>query len=254
MTTPTHALPPLALGQIPTLLRGEPGPIQLWIGDWRASRVLLYAAVTVAGTAAFGMVVGSWRDPMQGLYTAIKFPLIVLLTALGNGLLNGMLAPLLGTNISFRQSLLAVLMSFTIAAAVLGACAPLIYFAIWNAPALANNTATAATTHGYILMMFVAVIALAGIVANARLLQLLRQLSGSQPSARRTLFAWLAGNLLLGSQLAWILRPFVGSPSVRRRSRFSSCATIRCAAIFSTPCSTLCNGCFPELTNSMTTL
>jgi hypothetical protein len=25
-------------------------------------------------------------------------------------------------------------------------------------------------------------------------------------------FAWLAGNLLLGSQLAWNLRPFVGSP------------------------------------------
>jgi hypothetical protein len=60
----------------------------------------------------------------------------------------------------------------------------------------------------------VAVIAVAGIMANVRLLQVLRQLSGSRSNARRTLFAWLAGNLLLGSQVSWILRPFVGSPSL----------------------------------------
>jgi hypothetical protein len=205
---------PFALAQIPTLLRGEARPIQLWIAHWSAARLSLYVAVIIAGTAAFGGVVGAWRDPMQGLYTAIKFPLIILLTAAGNGLLNGMLAPLLGTNISFRQSLLAVLMSFTIAAAVLGACAPLIYFIIWNAPALASSTASSGTTHSMILVMVVATIALAGIAANARLLQLLRQLSGSRASARRTLFAWLLGNLLLGSQVSWILRPFVGSPSL----------------------------------------
>jgi hypothetical protein len=204
----------LALAQIPTLLRGEVRPIQLWISEWSATRMLLYVAVIIAGTAAFGLVVGAWRDPVQGLYTAIKFPLIVLLTAAGNGLLNGMLAPLLGTNISFRQSLLAVLMSFTIAAAVLGACAPLIYFIIWNAPVLSARTASTAMTHSVILLTVVATIAFAGIVANARLLQLLRQMSGSQASARRTLFAWLAGNLLLGSQVSWILRPFVGSPNL----------------------------------------
>jgi hypothetical protein len=214
MTDARTTTAPFALAQIPTLLRGEPQPIQLWIAHWSAARLFLYVAVIIAGTAAFGLVVGAWRDPMQGLYTAIKFPLIVLLTAAGNGLLNGMLAPLLGTNISFRQSLLAVLMSFTIAAAVLGACAPLIYFIIWNAPPLSAKAASSAMTHSTILVMVVATIALAGIAANARLLQLLRQLSGSQASARRTLFAWLAGNLLLGSQISWILRPFVGSPSL----------------------------------------
>jgi hypothetical protein len=212
--TSTRATAPFGLEQIPTLLRGEPVPIQLWIAQWSAARLCLYVAVIVAGTAAFGLVVGTWRDPVQGIYTAIKFPLIVLLTAAGNGLLNGMLAPLLGTNISFRQSLLAVLMSFTIAATVLGACAPLIYFVIWNAPALVTKTASAGRTHSMILLTVVGAIAIAGIVANARLLQLLHQLSGSRSSARRTLVAWLAGNLFLGSQVSWILRPFVGSPSL----------------------------------------
>ena len=32
--------------------------------------------------------------------------------------------------------------------------------------------------------------------------------------ARKILFAWLAGNLLLGSQLSWILRPFIGLPDL----------------------------------------
>lgn len=203
-----------AVAEIPTLLRGEPRPIQLWISAWSTSRMFLYVAVIVAGTATFGAAVGSWRDPLQALYTAIKFPLIVLLTTLGNGLLNGMLAPLLGTNIRFRQSLLAVFMSFTIAAAVLGACSPLLYYIIWNTPPLSREGGAAATTHSFILITVVAAIAFAGLAANVRLFQLLRQLSGSRTAARRTLVAWLAGNLFLGSQISWILRPFVGSPSL----------------------------------------
>lgn len=174
--------------------------------------MLLYIGVIVLGTAAFGGAVGIWRDPMQALYTAIKFPLIVLLTTLGNGLLNGMLAPLLGVNTSFRQSLLAIFMSFTIAAAVLGACSPLMYFVVWNTAPLAAQTAGSTTTHSFMFVMLVAIMAIAGIAGSVRLLHLLRELSGSRASARRTLFAWLAGNLLLGSQLTWILRPFVGAP------------------------------------------
>ena len=213
MTIPNHSPVPSALLQIPTLLRGEPAPIQAWMSEWRLSRVLFHAAVVVAGTATFGWVLGAWRDPLQGLYTAIKFPLIVLLTALGNGLLNGMLAPLLGTNLSFRQSLLAVLISFTIAAAVLGACAPLMYFVIWNAPAFSvASSSLTQTMHSFIFVGLAASMAVAGLAGNVRLLQLLQRVSGNPSAARRTLFAWLAGNLLLGSQLAWILRPFVGAP------------------------------------------
>jgi len=51
-------------------------------------------------------------------------------------------------------------------------------------------------------------------VANVRLLQLLRELGGSGRVARRVLFAWLIGNLFLGSQLSWIFRPFIGSPTL----------------------------------------
>src|SRR5690349_20003371 len=148
---------------------------------------------------------------MQALFTAIKLPLILLLTALGNGLLNAMLAPLLGLNLGLRQSLIAVLMSFTIAATILGACSPLRYFLIQNTPPMTAGVQTQASAHSLILISETAMIAFAGIAANVRLLQLLRSLSGSSSVERKVLFAWLAGNLLLGSQLAWNLRPFVGA-------------------------------------------
>jgi hypothetical protein len=32
--------------------------------------------------------------------------------------------------------------------------------------------------------------------------------------AFRVFGAWLAGNLFLGAQLSWILRPFIGSPEL----------------------------------------
>lgn len=158
---------------------------------------------------------GWWRAPQQGLIVALKFPLIILLTTLGNALLNGMLAPLLGLNIGVRQSLLAILMSFTIASAILGAFSPLTAFVVWNAPPMSDNAQFSTRTYNFIQVMHVCVIAFAGTTANVRLVQLLKQLSGKAMVARRVLFAWLVGNLFLGSQLCWILRPFIGSPNLQ---------------------------------------
>ncbi|HEX4351162.1 MAG TPA: hypothetical protein VH251_12280, partial [Verrucomicrobiae bacterium] len=132
-----------------------------------------------------------------------------LLTALGNALINGMLAPLLGLNIPFRQSFTAVVMSFTITSAIFGAFSPLIAFVVWNAPPTAGRTA-----YNFVLLAHVAVIALAGTAGNTRLLQLLSKAAASRTVAMRVLFAWLAGNFFLGSQLSWILRPFIGSPGL----------------------------------------
>ena len=107
-----------------------------------------------------------------------------------------------------------MLLSFTTAAVILGAFSPLMWFLEWNAPPLTTAAASRSTTFSCIQLTQAAIIAAAGVVANVRLVQLLREWSGSAGAARRVLFAWLAGNLLLGSQLAWILRPFIGSPDL----------------------------------------
>jgi hypothetical protein len=201
----------LSSREISVLLRGESEPIVTWTEHWSARRFWLQVGVIVLGAGLYGAAMGWWRDPQQALYVAIKFPLIILLTAMGNALLNGMLAPLLGLNIPFRQSFLAILMSFTVVAAILGAFSPVTAFMIWNAPPM-SAAAVSGPTYGLIKLTHVAVIAFAGVAGNVRLFQLLTRLGGLRAVALRVLFAWLAGNLFLGSQLSWILRPFIGSP------------------------------------------
>jgi hypothetical protein len=199
------------VGQISVLLRGEPEPINHWITRWSGLRAALYVAVIVVGTGLYGAAMGCWRSSLQGLYTAAKLPMIILLTTVGNAMLNAMLAPLLGINLGFRQTLSAVLMSFTISAAILGAFSPVMFFFVWSAPPMSPQ---AWTGYAGILLAHVGMIAVAGTAGNARLLQLLVRLAGNAGVARRVLWAWLAGNCLLGTQLSWILRPFVGSPNL----------------------------------------
>src|ERR1043166_9090259 len=113
-------------------LRADEVTQQQWLLDRPARLVGFCVIAIIAGAGAYGVVIGSWRAPLQGLYTGIKLPLVILLTTLGNGLLNGMLAPLLGLNTTFRQSLLLVLMTFAVASLILGALSPVAWFLIWN--------------------------------------------------------------------------------------------------------------------------
>jgi hypothetical protein len=201
---------PLDLGE---LLRGEADTLANWAAQFESRRIAFHVTIIVAGAGLYGAAMGWWRDPLQALFVAIKFPLVILLTTLGNALLNAMLAPLLGLNITFRQSLLAVLMSFAITAAILGAFSPLVAFMVWNAPLMTPDVKSTAA-YALIKLTHVLVIAFAGIAGNVRLFQLLAQLGGSGRVARRVLIAWLAVNLFLGSQLTWIARPFIGSPQL----------------------------------------
>jgi hypothetical protein len=201
-------------GDFSTLLRAESQAIAGWVEEWSARRVGTQLLVIVLGAGAYGAAMGWWRDPWQAVFVAIKFPLIILLTAAGNALLNAMLAPLLGLNITLRQSLLAVLMSFAITSAIMGAFAPLTGFIAWNAPPMTPDVKST-PTYAFIKLTHVMVIAFAGIVGNVRLFQLLTKLgNGNRRVAQRVLFAWLAGNLFLGSQLTWIARPFIGAPQL----------------------------------------
>ena len=194
------------------LLRGDPMRVGAWTESSDARAVGRCVVLILAGAGCYGAAMGWWRAPEQGLFTAIKFPLIVLLTALGNSLLNAMLAPLLGLNIPFRRSFNAILMSFAIAALILGAFSPLAAFMVWNAPPL--EAARSGMTYSLIMLGHVIVIAFSGTAANLRLWSLLRAWSGGRPVANRVLVAWLAGNLFLGSQLSWIFRPFIGAPGL----------------------------------------
>ena len=193
------------------LCRGEPEKLSLWIEDDNSGK-LVYALIwIVLGSGIYGATIGVWRAPLQASYVAVKFPLLILLTTLGNGILNGVIAQLLGAKMSFKQSLTAVFMSFAVASIILGALSPLSCFLIINAPAMDSENAKFA--HTLVILSDVVIIAFAGTVANMHLYKLLRYLNESRIIAMQILFSWLAGNLLLGGQLSWIMRPFIGTPS-----------------------------------------
>ena len=207
MNITSNALRPLAA--VDQFLRADAHRLKEWAA-WPQSRLVwLCVGAIVAGGGAYGAAVGSWWAPLQAVYVAIKLPLLILLTTIGNGLLNGMLAPLLGLKITFRQSLTAVLVSFAIASTILGALSPVALFVVWNTPPLTGTTRPSSPEYCFLQLTLVVFIAAAGVVGNVRLLPLLKQWASRGAAARRVLFAWLAGNLFLGSQICWVLRPFI---------------------------------------------
>lgn len=203
---PIHA-PSFSLN---ALLRGEVELLAGWIARWTMGQTMRQALIIAAGAGAFGAAMGSWRAPEQALWSAVKLPFILLATATGNALLNGMLAPLIGVNLRLRESFAAVLTSFSLVAVILGALSPLMGFLVWNLPRPVPGATVAVAAHSVMVLTLVGMIAFAGVTANVRLLQLLRRLGGGMAPAWRLLLAWLTVNLLLGSQLSWIARPFIG--------------------------------------------
>ena len=199
------------LSRLPMLCRGEPGAIADWLeaAEWRW--IMLCALAIALGTGAYGATIGLWRGGLMAAYVAIKLPLLVFLTTLCNTGLNGMLALVMGAGFGFRQTLLAQLMSYTVAALILASMAPITLFILFNTPPLSSGDPFG---HQLFLLLNVAILALAGIIANARLYRFLLLKTDNRIVARRVLAAWLAGNLFVGAQLSWNLRPFIGSPGL----------------------------------------
>ena len=200
-------------GAIGVFLRAGPERLREWVLHRQSNLVTFCVVAIVLGAGAYGAVMGSWRSPWQAFYTGIKLPLVILLTTLGNGLLNGMLAPLLGLNLTFRQSLAVVLMSFAVVSVTLGALSPVAWFVVWNTPPLTADHAVVISRVWRHAIDAGGVRCAGRHVGNLHLLPLLSEWARSASTARNVLFAWLAGNLFLGSQICWVLRPFIWDPA-----------------------------------------
>ncbi|MBF0202836.1 MAG: hypothetical protein HQK67_00680 [Desulfamplus sp.] len=180
-----------------------------WL-DSDSGKLPVCLMLIIIGGALYGASLGIWRSPLQAVFVAIKFPLLLLLTAFGTSLINGMLAQLLRAQMNFYQSLLAVLMSFALLAILLASFTPLIFFLVWHLPAMDSSGQVDA--HRIFLLVNVAVIAFSGTLANLQLYHMLKQICGTR--SRQILIAWLGMNLFLGAQLSWNLRPFFGTPGL----------------------------------------
>ena len=199
-----------SIHRLGVLCRADSQLSYCWLTEPQAGWTRLCGVIVLVGSACYGFSVGCWQAPLQGLYAAIKFPVLIFATVLGNAVLNGMVAQLFGTGLTFRRAFLAILMSFAIATLMLLAFVPVSLFLAFSAPP--PGSAGADTAYSVILLTHVCVIAYAGVAANVRLLKLLKDISPTHQIARRVLLVWLMGNFLVGTQVSWIISPFIGSP------------------------------------------
>lgn len=197
---------------IPTLCRGSRDLLQRWLVSHPVHSLRFCIPVIVLGCGVYGFTMGLWRGSMMATYVGIKFPLVIFVTLLINGAINGMLAIVLGSGIGFRQSFQFLLAGFALMSIILLSLTPVALFILFHTAG--PEQAGAPQRHGAVLLCHTLMIAYAGLVSHASLLGQVRDFAVSRVQGTRTFYAWLAGNLFVGAQVSWVMRPFFGSPDL----------------------------------------
>ena len=205
-TSSNHSLAQL----IPALCRGDHQLLSEWLTLSPKKMFVRTIPCVVVGCALYGFSMGLWRGAEMGTYVAIKWPLLLLCTLLVNSLINGLLAAVLDSGITMRQSLQFLMAGFATMSIILGALSPISLSLALHAPA--PDADNARDYHAFILLFHTAVVAYAGILSHHTLRRFLLHFAKDKSAANITFFAWIGGNLFVGAQLSWILRPFFGSP------------------------------------------
>ena len=212
LTLLIQAMATHALQNIPALCRGSRSLLQGWLEDQPIHSLRFCIPTIVLGCGAYGFTMGLWQGWTMATYVAIKFPLVIFATLLVNGMINGMLAMALGSGISFRQSIQFLLAGFALMSLILLSLSPVALFILFHAPEPTDPTA--GHWHRIILLSHTLMVAYAGIVSHRSLLGQVRDFATSSAHGTRTFFVWLAGNLFVGAQVSWVMRPFFGSPGL----------------------------------------
>jgi hypothetical protein len=164
------------------------------------------ALVALVGSALYGAAMGTFGGvagdrALQVVYSALKVPLLFL-TTVGLCLPAFLVAnTLLGLRADFPQAVRALLHGQVTIAVVLCSCAPFTVL-------LYLSTRTYSTA----LLWNGALFALASLAGHVALRRLYRPLVARDPRHRAMLRLWSGLYVLVAIQLAWVLRPFVGSP------------------------------------------
>jgi hypothetical protein len=158
-----------------------------------------------ATMGASSFIVGLDRGFQQMLSSGIKVPALYLLTVAVCFPALFIILVLMGSKLSFQQTLSLILLALTLNATLLAACAPIVFFFIITG-----------STYDFVKVLHVAVMAFSGCWAMAALWQGLREMcekSNLYPrQAIRIMQIWILVFGFVGTQMAWSLRPFVGSP------------------------------------------
>ena len=185
--------------------------------------ILQMLASSSAALALYGVVLGLSNSWLQALASAVKLPVLFLLT-LAICLPTLYLFNLVfGSRLTVRQALAMVLAAITVTAMLTLAFAPISLFFLLSAP-----------DYDFFKLLNVAILTLTGVVGLSFLVNGMQHINGepalapAQPAAgpeqseaqaeprpvnMSLLYLWIVLYGFVGTQLGWTLRPFFGDPS-----------------------------------------
>lgn len=168
------------------------------------------AVVNIILSAFYGLVMGSstiaahdgWK---QAVASAIKVPCLFMLTLAICLPALYVVSALLGSSLSFRQVLGVLMASFLVTTVLLASFAPITAFFMLSS-----------RQYAFIKLLNVIFFAISAGAGLAIVGGAVNSIAGGNAATYRTLLKfWFVIYAFVGTQMAWILRPFVGSPDLK---------------------------------------
>jgi hypothetical protein len=191
------------------LLRGADGLLGELVAGRRLGRLWLHLCLIMAAcSAVYGAVLGLWHGPRLAAYAAVKLPLVLLLTSALTVAFSWTAAVAVGLPLKFGQ--VAALTFLPLAAASLFLCslAPVALLFTLSAP---EPTEGARTAHNLLYLLHTALIGSCGVAGTVALWKAMRRLEAPLETTWKVYILWVAAFAIVGSEVAWALRPFIGS-------------------------------------------
>jgi hypothetical protein len=211
----------LGFRELDRVLRGEAAEVGE-AGPAALVRVnVLLAAASGVCMGVYGLFRPDDPEPRQMIASTLKVPALLFLTLLVTFPSLYVFNTLLGSRLRFGELLRLVVSGMSVLVAVLAAFGPIVAF-----------FSVTTTSYPFIVLLNVAVFAVSGTFGMAFLYNALAKLAGrpaapslaegspapADPRARGPVngvfYAWMLVFGLVGAQMGWVLRPFIGSPDV----------------------------------------
>jgi hypothetical protein len=154
--------------------------------------------------AVYGAIMGSFSGPLQAVSSAIKLPILFLLTVLICLPTLYVACLLLGARESLSQYYVALLGTLAVTAALLVSFAPVTLFFMLTS-----------SHYTFFKLLNVTFLSISGIVGVRFFGRALKSVWGDAAPARSSvILPWMLLYAFVGSQLGWTLRPFFGKPGL----------------------------------------
>ncbi|HEX7185749.1 MAG TPA: hypothetical protein VF756_28250 [Thermoanaerobaculia bacterium] len=191
------------------LLRGYDDLLSDVVEGRRLLRHWLGLSLLMAVCAAlYGAVFGLWHGPRLSAYVALKLPLVLLLTSALTVIFSWIAALALGLPLKLGQVAVLTFLALSVASLLLASLAPVAWLYIFCSPLPSAGTRTA---HNLLYLMHTAFVGGCGLAGTVALWRAMGRLGAPPRTVLAVYLLWVAGYALVGGEVAWVLRPFVGS-------------------------------------------